>query len=182
MNILLVGGGGREHALAWKLAQSPRLARLVAVPGSAAIARHAECVALDGHAALADFCVRERIDLVVVGPEAPLVDGLSDVLQARGLKVFGPSRAAAALEGSKSFAKAFMQRHGIPTAAHRTFTRLDEALAYVGTLRGKFVVKASGLAAGKGVTLCDGRAAGRQALQAAMGERVFGDAVSEVLI
>ncbi len=187
MRILIVGGGGREHALAWKLAQSPRVTRLFAAPGSAAIARHAECIAWGGntaagHAALADFAQRDRIDLVVVGPEDPLVAGLADALQARGLRVFGPEGAAARLEGSKVFAKAFMARHGIPTAAYRTFAKLPDALAYVDTLPGKFVVKASGLAAGKGVTVCANRAQGRQALRRMMGERVFGDAGNEVVI
>jgi phosphoribosylamine--glycine ligase len=182
MKLLIVGGGGREHALAWKLAQSARVSRLIVSPGSAAIARHAECVPLESHAALADYAAREGVDLVLVGPEAPLVEGLADRLQARGVKVFGPSRAAAQLEGSKAFAKAFMQRHGIPSAAHRTFTRLADALGYVDTLRGRFVVKASGLAAGKGVTVCANRAAGRRALRQAMDERVFGDAGSEVVV
>ncbi len=182
MKLLIVGAGGREHALAWKLAQSPRVSRLLASPGSAAISRLAECVPLESHPVLADYALREGVDLVLVGPEAPLVDGLADLLQARGLKVFGPSKAAAQLEGSKAFAKAFMQRHGIPTAAHRTFTRLEDALAYVDTLRGRFVVKASGLAAGKGVTVCASRAQGRRALRQAMGERVFGAAGNEVVI
>ena len=182
MKALIVGGGGREHALAWKLAQSPRVSRLYAAPGSAAMAPLAECVALDGHEALAEFARREDIGLVVVGPEAPLVEGIADVLRARGVRVFGPSRAAAQLEGSKAFAKDFMARHGIPSAAHRTFSRLPEAVAYVDSLPGRFVVKASGLAAGKGVTVCDDRQQGRDALRRIMEERVFGASGSEVVI
>jgi len=182
MKALIVGGGGREHALAWKLAQSPRVSRLYAAPGSAAMAPLAECVALDGHEAIAAFARREDIGLVVVGPEAPLVEGIADVLRARGVRVFGPSRAAAQLEGSKAFAKDFMARHGIPSAAHRTFSRLPEAVAYVDSLPGRFVVKASGLAAGKGVTVCDDRQQGRDALRRIMEERVFGASGSEVVI
>lgn len=182
MKALIVGGGGREHALAWKLSRSPRLSRLYAAPGSAAMAPLAECVALEGHEAIAAFARREDIGLVVVGPEAPLVDGIADVLRARGVRVFGPSRAAAQLEGSKAFAKAFMARHGIPSAAYRTASRLPEALAYVESLPGRFVVKASGLAAGKGVTVCDNREQGREALRRIMEERIFGASGSEVVI
>jgi phosphoribosylamine---glycine ligase len=182
MKLLIVGGGGREHALAWKLAQSPRVTRLYATPGSAAIAAIAECVPLDGADAIAAFALRSGIDLVVVGPEAPLVAGLSDVLRAKGLRVFGPSKAAAQLEGSKAFAKAFMARQGIPTASHRTFTHLADAIAHVQTQRGPFVVKASGLAAGKGVTVCTSQAQGLEFLQRIMSDRIFGEAGSEVVI
>jgi phosphoribosylamine--glycine ligase len=182
MNVLIVGGGGREHALAWKLSRSPRVARLYAAPGSAAMAALAECATLEGHEAIAAFAKARGIGLVVVGPEAPLVEGLADVLRARRLRVFGPSRAAAQLEGSKAFAKAFMDRHGIPTAAHRAFTRLPEAIEYVDSFEARFVVKASGLAAGKGVTVCESREQGRAALRRIMEERIFGAAGAEVVI
>src|SRR5438105_770204 len=124
MNILLLGSGGREHALAWKLAQSPRCTRLFAAPGNPGIAEHAELVPLDAkdHAAVAQFCEAEQIGLVVIGPEAPLVDGLADSLRAAGISVFGPSKAAAQLEGSKAFTKELCARHNIPTGAFRRVT------------------------------------------------------------
>ena len=126
MNILLIGSGGREHALAWKLAPSPLLTKLYAAPGNPGIAEEAECVPLDiaDHAAVADFCRDKAIDLVVVGPEAPLVAGLADDLRAAGIRVFGPSQAAAQLEGSKGFTKDLCARYGIPTAAYGRFTEL----------------------------------------------------------
>ena len=143
MKVLIVGGGGREHALAWKLSQSPRLTGLYASPGSAAIAEVATCVALDGIEALADFAESEGIGLTVVGPEAPLVEGIVDLFTSRGLPVFGPTAAAAQLEGSKVFSKAFMERHGIPTAAHKAFDALDAALDYIKALDRPSVVKAA---------------------------------------
>jgi phosphoribosylamine--glycine ligase len=155
MNILLIGGGGREHALAWKLAQSPRLTKLYAMPGNPGIGEHADLVALDAgdHAAVVAFCRDRAIDLVVVGPEAPLTAGLADDLAAAGVAVFGPSRAAAALEGSKGYAKDLCAETGIPTAAYRRFTDADAAKDYVRRQGAPIVVKADGLAAGKGVTV-----------------------------
>ena len=155
MRVLLVGSGGREHALAWKLAQSPRLTRLHAAPGNPGIAEVAELVALDpaDHAAVIAFCRAARIDLVVVGPEAPLVAGIVDALSAAGIKAFGPTRAAAALEGSKSFTKRICAEANIPTAAWRHFTDAAAADAYVAEHGAPIVVKADGLAAGKGVTV-----------------------------
>ena len=185
MKVLIVGGGGREHALAWKLSQSPRLTGLYASPGSAAIAEVATCVALEGIGgleAMADFAEKEGIGLTVVGPEAPLVEGIADLFAARGLSVFGPTAAAARLEGSKVFSKDFMARHGIPTAAHKAFDALDAALDYVRGLDGPCVVKASGLAAGKGVILCHDANQGEAALRRIMEARAFGDAGAEVVV
>ncbi|MDQ2632251.1 MAG: phosphoribosylamine--glycine ligase [Pseudomonadota bacterium] len=155
MNVLLIGSGGREHALAWKIAASPLLTRLYAAPGNPGIARDAELAALDiaDHAAIATFCQEKKIDLVVVGPEAPLVAGIADDLRQAGIKVFGPSKAAARLEGSKSFTKELCARQNIPTAAFGRFTAADAAKAYVRDQGAPIVVKADGLAAGKGVTV-----------------------------
>ena len=155
MKVLLIGSGGREHALAWKLAQSPRLARLYAAPGNPGIAEVAELVALNvaDHAAVVTFCREMAIDLVVVGPEAPLVAGIVDALSAAGIKAFGPTAAAARLEGSKSFTKEICAEAGIPTAAWRHFRDADAAAAYVRERGAPIVVKADGLAAGKGVTV-----------------------------
>ncbi|MEX0408942.1 phosphoribosylamine--glycine ligase [Aquibium sp. LZ166] len=155
MNVLLIGSGGREHALAWKLAASPMLTKLYAAPGNPGIARDAECVALDtaDHEAVLAFCRAHAIDLVAVGPEAPLVAGLADHLRAGGVAVFGPSAEAARLEGSKGFTKDLCARMGIPTAAYRRFDDAPEARAYVREVGAPVVVKADGLAAGKGVTV-----------------------------
>src|SRR5215216_5061342 len=153
MNILLLGAGGREHALAWKIAASPLVDRLYCAPGNAGIAREAEIVALDiaDHAAVVAFCRAQRIDLVVVGPEAPLVAGLVDDLSAAGIKAFGPTAAAARLEGSKGFTKDLAREHAIPTAAYARFTAAEPAKAHVRAHKLPIVVKADGLAAGKGV-------------------------------
>ncbi len=155
MNVLLIGSGGREHALAWKIAASPMLTKLYCLPGNPGIADDAECVALplDDHAAIIGFAEDRQIDLVVVGPEAPLVAGLGDELRRRGIRVFGPSAAAARLEGSKGFTKDLCARFGIPTAAYRRFTDATGARTYVEAAGAPIVVKADGLAAGKGVTV-----------------------------
>src|SRR4051812_30805596 len=157
MNVLLIGAGGREDALAWKLSQSPQLSRLYAAPGNPGIARHAKVVALDiaDHAAVAAFCQRQAIGLVVVGPEAPLAAGIADDLQTRGISVFGPSQAAARLETSKGFTKDLCIEAGIPTAAFALFNDAVAANAYVRAHGAPIVVKADGLAAGKGVTVAD---------------------------
>jgi len=153
MNILLLGSGGREHALAWKMAASPLVERLYCAPGNAGIAREAELVAVDAadHAAVIAFCKTHRIDLVAVGPEAPLCAGIVDDLAAAGIKAFGPTRAAARLEGSKGFAKDLCKANGIPTAAYARFSAPAPAKAYVRAQGAPIVVKADGLAAGKGV-------------------------------
>lgn len=156
LNVLVIGSGGREHALAWKLKQSPKVKRLFALPGSAGISAEAECLAGDplNPAAVVDACRRLSIDLVVVGPEAPLSAGLADELMRSGIKVFGPRQAAARLEASKAYAKDFMKRHGIPTAQYETFSDPAKALAKLDDLHAPVVVKADGLAAGKGVRVC----------------------------
>jgi len=155
MNVLLLGSGGREHALAWKLAASPLLTTLYAAPGNPGIAEEATIVALDiaDHGAVAVFCREKKIDLVVVGPEAPLVAGIADDLVAAGIRVFGPSKAAAQLEGSKGFTKDLCAEFSIPTAAYRRFADAAAARAYVKEQGAPIVVKADGLAAGKGVTV-----------------------------
>jgi len=155
MKVFLIGSGGREHALAWKIAQSARLTRLFAAPGNPGIGECAEIVALDpsDHAAVIEFCRSEGIDLVVVGPEAPLVAGLVDDLTEAGIAAFGPNAAAARLEGSKAFTKELCAEAGIPTAAYRQFDAADEANAYVRACGAPIVIKADGLAAGKGVTV-----------------------------
>jgi phosphoribosylamine---glycine ligase len=155
MNILVIGGGGREHALAWKIAQSSRVAKVFVAPGNAGTARERELsnVALTSIADLVAFAAASRIGLTVVGPEAPLAGGVVDAFKRAGLKIFGPTQAAAQLESSKDFAKAFMARHGIPTAEYRSFTDAAEAHAYIDDRGAPIVVKADGLAAGKGVVV-----------------------------
>ena len=155
MNILLIGSGGREHALAWKMAASPLLTKLWCAPGNAGIAREAECVALDvaNHAAVIDFCKMNKVDLVVVGPEAPLAAGIVDDLAAAGIKAFGPSKAASQLESSKGFTKDICKANDIPTAAYERFRDADAAKAYIRKQGAPIVVKADGLAAGKGVVV-----------------------------
>jgi phosphoribosylamine--glycine ligase len=155
MNILLLGSGGREHALAWKIAASPLVTKLWCAPGNAGIAREAECVALDiaDHAAVIDFCRANAVDFVVVGPETPLVAGIVDDLAAAGIKAFGPDRAAAQLEGSKGFTKDLCKANNIPTAGYERFGDADAAKTYIRALGAPTVVKADGLAAGKGVVV-----------------------------
>jgi phosphoribosylamine--glycine ligase len=155
MNILLIGSGGREHALAWKIAASPLLTKLWCAPGNAGIAQDAECVALDvaNHAAVIDFCKANKVDLVVVGPEAPLAAGIVDDLAAAGIKAFGPSRAASQLESSKGFTKDICKANNIPTAAYERFRDAEAAKAYIRKQGAPIVVKADGLAAGKGVVV-----------------------------
>ena len=184
MNVLLVGGGGREHTLAWKIAQSPRLTRLVAAPGNPGVARHASCagVGVDDFDGLLRLAERERIDLVVVGPEAPLVAGLADRLRDKGLAVFGPGARAAALEGSKAFAKELMSRHGIPTARYRTVTELEAGRRYCRELGVPLVVKADGLAAGKGALVCRTLEDADDALARCLERREFGAAGATVVI
>jgi phosphoribosylamine--glycine ligase len=183
MNILLLGSGGREHALAWKLAQSPACTRLYAAPGNPGIAEEAECVALDvtDHAAVIGFCADKAIDLVVVGPEAPLVDGLSDALRAAGVPVFGPSQAAAQLEGSKGFTKDLCQRAGIPTAGYVRTSSLEEARAALARFAAPYVLKADGLAAGKGVVIAETPADAEETLADMFGGG-FGGAGAQVVI
>ncbi|HZP10471.1 phosphoribosylamine--glycine ligase [Methyloceanibacter sp.] len=183
MNVLLIGGGGREHALAWKLRQSPLLERLYCAPGNAGIAEAAECVALnaDNHGEVALFCKDKDIGLVVIGPEAPLVGGLTDDLEAAGIKVFGPSRAAAALEGSKGFTKDLCAAYGIPTAVYHRFAEAGPAKAYARGQALPIVIKADGLAAGKGVTIATTLEEAEAAIDACF-SGAFGAAGARVVI
>jgi phosphoribosylamine--glycine ligase len=186
LKVLVVGGGGREHALAWKLAQSERVEQVFVAPGNAGTAREPGCrnvaisaTDIDG---LLAFALRERIDLTVVGPEAPLVAGIVDRFQAEGLGIFGPTRLAAQLEGSKTFAKNFMQRHGIPTAAFGSFTDIDAAIAFIHAHGAPIVVKADGLAAGKGVILADTEAEAEAAVRDMLAGNAFGEAGHRVVL
>jgi phosphoribosylamine---glycine ligase len=183
MNILLLGSGGREHALAWKIAASPLLTKLWCAPGNAGIAREAECVALDiaDHAAVIGFCKVNAVDLVVVGPETPLAAGIVDDLGRAGIKAFGPSKSAARLEGSKGFTKALCTEFGIPTGAYGRFTNAADALAYIRARGAPIVVKADGLAAGKGVVVAQGLREAQDAV-AMMFDGAFGAAGTEVVI
>ena len=183
MNILLLGSGGREHALAWKLAQSPLCKKLYAAPGNPGIAEEAEVVSLDltDHGAVIAFCEAQRIGLVVVGPEAPLVDGLTDSLRGAGVSVFGPSRLAAQLEGSKGFTKDLCARAGIPTAGYVRTRSAAEALAAVERFGAPVVIKADGLAAGKGVVVAMTMDEARAAV-ADMFDGAFGEASAEVVV
>jgi phosphoribosylamine---glycine ligase len=183
MRVLVVGSGGREHALCWAIAASPLCDKLFCAPGNAGIAEEAECVAiaamdLDG---LVAFCRNQRIDFVVVGPEQPLVAGLVDRLEAAGIAAFGPSQDAAALEGSKGFTKDFCARHAVPTAAYRRFTDAASAKAYIATQAMPIVVKADGLAAGKGVTIAHSAAEAAAAVEAMLGGR-FGSAGAALVV
>ncbi|WP_407275802.1 phosphoribosylamine--glycine ligase [Halothiobacillus sp. DCM-1] len=185
MKVLVIGGGGREHALAWKLAQSPRVSRVFVAPGNPGTATEAKCenvpVAATDIAGLLAFAGQTGIDLTVVGPEAPLVAGVVDTFRDAGLKIFGPTRAAAQLEGSKAFAKDFLARHRIPTASYRVFTETAPALAYVRQHGAPIVVKADGLAAGKGVIVAQTVAEAEAAITDMLGGQ-FGAAGARVVI
>jgi phosphoribosylamine--glycine ligase len=183
MNVLLIGSGGREHGLAWKLAQSPLLTKLYAAPGNPGIAESAELVALDvtDHAAVVDFCRAHDVALIVVGPEAPLVAGIADDLRAAGLAVFGPDKAPAQLEGSKAFTKALCDRANIPTAGYRAVHSLDEARAALAAFGAPVVVKADGLAAGKGVTVAMTDAEAQEAIEALFAEPGASAVIEEFL-
>src|ERR1700729_2463576 len=183
INILLLGSGGREHALAWKMAASPLTDRLYCAPGNAGIAREAQCVALGlaDQGAVIAFCRKTKIDLVVVGPEAPLCAGIVDDLEAAGIKAFGPSRAAARLEGSKAFTKDLCRANGIPTAAYERFRAADPAKTYIAAHGAPIVVKADGLAAGKGVVVAQSVAQAQAAIDMMFGGGL-GEAGGEVII
>jgi len=186
MKILVIGSGGREHALAWKLRQSPRVSEVIVAPGNAGTAlesgvRNAN-VALHDIDGLLQLAKTEQVALTVVGPEAPLVDGVVDRFRNEGLRCFGPRKIAAQLEGSKSFAKDFLARHNIPTARHATFDEINQALAYVRKRGAPIVIKADGLAAGKGVVVALTLADAEQALHDMLGARVLGDASARVVI
>jgi len=179
MKLLVIGNGGREHAIAWKLARSPRIQRIFVAPGNGGTALDPDLanVAISAIPELVDFALHEKIYLTVVGPEAPLAAGVVDAFRAAGLKVFGPTRAAAQLESSKDFAKAFMVRHGIPTAAYATFTQAQDAHAYIDKCGAPIVVKADGLAAGKGVVVAQSPEEAHAAV-----DKMLGDAGGRVVI
>src|SRR5438270_10221446 len=183
MHILLLGSGGREHALAWKIAASPLTTKLWCAPGNAGIAREAECVTIDitDHAAVIAFCKTNKVDFVVVGPEPPLVAGIVDDLEAASFKTFGPNKAAARLEGSKGFTKDLCKAHNIPTAAYERFTSAESAKAYVRRQAVPIVVKADGLAAGKGVIIAETIAEAEAAIDM-MFSGGLGEAGAEVLV
>ncbi len=186
MKILIVGSGGREHALAWKIAQSDLVAEVVVAPGNVGIAEEPKCRTVDVSAedipALAACAEDEKIDLTLVGPEAPLVAGLADEMQARGLRVFGPGRRAAMIEGSKVFAKRLMEKYSIPSGHFEVFDDYASAEACLRKIDGPIVVKADGLAAGKGVLVCKDRSEALAALDTVMKQRAFGDAGDRVVI
>ena len=184
MKVLVIGGGGREHALVWKLGQSAHVTEVYCAPGNAGIAQHAEPVGLaaDDLDGLAAFVETERIDLTVVGPELPLSLGIVDLFEARGLRVFGPNRAAARLEASKAFTKALLHEHGVPTAEFGVFDDADEADRYLDRIDAPVVVKADGLAAGKGVLVCASRGEARDAVAVIMRDRRFGEAGARVVV
>jgi phosphoribosylamine--glycine ligase len=184
MRILVVGGGGREHALAWKLAQSPRVTKIYCAPGNPGIGALAECVNIsaDNIKALCGFAREHNVDLTVVGPEKPLTDGIVDYFTAQGLKVFGPSQEAAQLEGSKSFAKDRMKKYGVPTADFAVFDSAADARSYIEAKGAGIVVKADGLAAGKGVVVVETAAEALQAIDEIMLKKVHGDAGSQVVL
>ncbi|MEM5502161.1 phosphoribosylamine--glycine ligase [Ahrensia kielensis] len=183
MNVLLIGSGGREHALAWKLAQSPLLGTLFCAPGNPGIADEATNVVLDisNHQAVIDFCRLQNISLVIVGPEAPLVDGIADSLRAANISVFGPSQAASQLEGSKGFTKDLCAKYNIPTAAYQRFNNAPKAKAYIRAQGAPIVIKADGLAAGKGVTVAMTMAEAMDAIDDCF-EGAFGEAGAEVVV
>jgi phosphoribosylamine--glycine ligase len=184
MKILVIGSGGREHALIWKLRQSSEVEKIYCAPGSAGIAEFAELVAIAPHQIeeLADFAAQQKIDLTVVGPEFPLTLGISDLFEARGLKIFGPNRDAAQLEGSKAFAKKIMTENSIPTAAAGIFSDAQSARRYLDQNPAPYVVKADGLAAGKGVLICSDREEAQSAIDEIIVKKTFGQAGGKVVI
>ncbi|MDH4040225.1 MAG: phosphoribosylamine--glycine ligase, partial [Gammaproteobacteria bacterium] len=186
MNVLIIGSGGREHALAWKVAQSPRVEMVFVAPGNAGTAAEpgVENVTIDvmDFAGLADFCMGNAVGLTIVGPEAPLVGGVVDYFEAQGLRCFGPRKGAAQLEGSKAFTKDFLARHNIPTGSYGNFTELEPALAYLRAHGAPIVVKADGLAAGKGVIVAMTLAEAEAAVTDMLSGNAFGDAGCRVVI
>ena len=184
MKILVIGSGGREHAIVWKLAQSPLAEEIYCAPGNAGIADLAECVNIpaDDVDTLLEFAQAEKIGLTVVGPEAPLAAGIVDKFTAAGLKIFGPSQKAAMIEGSKALAKEIMEKYGIPTAKYAAFTDKEAALAYLDANPAPIVVKADGLAAGKGVVVAMTTAEAREAVESMLSGNAFGAAGARVVL
>ncbi|MCO1333450.1 phosphoribosylamine--glycine ligase [Microbulbifer sp. OS29] len=186
MNVLIIGSGGREHALAWKAAQNPTVSTVFVAPGNAGTAREEKlqnvAIGIDNFPALADFAEENGVELTIVGPEAPLVEGIVDFFSGRGLAAFGPSKGAAQLEGSKAFTKDFLERHKIPTAAYHNFTEVEPAIAYIRERGAPIVVKADGLAAGKGVIVAETEEQAELAVRDMLSGNAFGDAGCRVVI
>ncbi|MCR4601671.1 MAG: phosphoribosylamine--glycine ligase [Clostridia bacterium] len=184
MKILVVGSGGREHAIVWKLSQSPRVDKIYCAPGNAGISGLAECVDIGAEdlEKIRDFAVEKKIDMAVIGPEVPLSMGITDLLQEAGIRVFGPDRNCSQLEGSKAFTKAFLMRHNIPTAGYKEYTDEKELLDDIGIFGYPMVIKADGLAAGKGVIIAEDEEAARAGIEEIMGEKRFGSAGDLVLV
>ena len=184
MKVLVIGGGGREHAICWKLSKSPKVDELYCAPGNAGIAEVAKCVDIGvmDFEKMADFAKKEAFDLVVVGPDDPLAGGIVDVLEEKGLRVFGPRKNAAILEGSKAFSKDLMKKYGIPTAAYETFDTPEAALNYLETAPVPIVLKADGLALGKGVLICNTREEAKEGVKTLMLDRQFGHAGDRIVV
>ncbi|GAB2892938.1 phosphoribosylamine--glycine ligase [Microbulbifer echini] len=186
MNVLIIGSGGREHALAWKAAQNPAVGTVFVAPGNAGSAREDKvenvAIGVDNFSALADFAEENGVELTIVGPEAPLVDGIVDFFNGRSLAIFGPSKGAAQLEGSKAFTKDFLERHKIPTAAYRNFTEIEPAIEYIRERGAPIVVKADGLAAGKGVIVAETEEQAELAVRDMLSGNAFGEAGCRVVI
>ena len=186
MNILIIGSGGREHALAWKSAQDELVSNVFVCPGNAgtALENKVTNISLDSNnfESIETFCVKEKVELVIIGPEQPLVMGMADFLQSKGIKTFGPSQAAAQLEGSKTFSKDFFIKYGIPTAQYASFNNYDSATSYLDKINYPTVVKADGLAAGKGVIICNDKEEALKALESIFMDQAFGDAGNKVVI
>ena len=184
MKVLIVGSGGREHAIAWKVAQSPKVDKIYCAPGNAGIAEYAECVPISAMEfdKLAAFAKEHEVDLTVIGMDDPLVGGIVDVFEAQGLRVFGPRKNAAILEGSKAFSKDLMKKYGIPTAAYETFTSPEAALAYLQTAKMPIVLKADGLALGKGVLICNTLEEAEAGVKEIMEDKKFGSAGNQMVI
>jgi phosphoribosylamine--glycine ligase len=184
VKVLVVGSGGREHTLVWKIAQSPRVREIYCAPGNAGIKNLATCVNIsaDDIKGLADFAEEKRIDLTIVGPEGPLVEGIVDEFETRGLDIFGPSKAAAQIEGSKVFSKNLMKKYDIPTADYQVFDKFEDAITYIDTVDVPLVVKAEGLAAGKGVIIAKDRDEAKAAVKDIMINKTFGDSGARIVI
>ena len=184
MKILVVGSGGREHAIAWKLAKSKRVEKLYCAPGNAGIASVAECVPVKAEdlEGIRDFCVENKVDMAVIGPEVPLSMGITDLLNEAGIRVFGPDKNCSQLEGSKSFTKAFLKRHHSPTAGDREYTEKEALKKDIGIFGYPMVLKADGLAAGKGVVLAENYEEAEKAIEEMMGDRIFGDAADLIVV
>lgn len=184
MKVLVVGSGGREHTLVWKIAQSPKVKEIYCAPGNAGIKNLATCVNIsaDDIKGLADFAEEKRIDLTIVGPEGPLVEGIVDEFETRGLDIFGPSKAAAQIEGSKVFSKNLMKKYDIPTADYQVFDKFKDAITYIDTVDVPLVVKAEGLAAGKGVIIAKDRDEAKAAVKDIMINKTFGDSGARIVI